>query len=141
MYRLPTYISEDPVYADLLEIFNVIVVRLQEESKGVPMNTLQLMLLERVATNYIILRWRERQAVGTFGAFEHTTAAKDFNSFWLQSHKELNSQIGQKSEEEVLSSIAKRFGAVIDDVLSGMPESQATDLRGRFADAFSTAGL
>lgn len=78
----------------LRQLYEVIVHRMREEARHLPMGTVQQLLIERIAANYIILRSKER---GELGGFQHAGAQKDYNSFWLSMTAEFNRMLG-KSE-------------------------------------------
>lgn len=138
-FRLPKYIADDVTCGDLVVLFNVIVQRLREEAAHLTLNTIQEMLLERIATNYIILRWRERGILGE-GGFEHSTAAKDANSFWLSMTREFNAQV-KVGDAEFRDAYVKQVNEAIAGALEGMHEDVANPLRERFAAAFEKVGL
>lgn len=76
--------TED-VPEDLVTLHGAIVARLRREAAGLPMNTTQTLLLERIAHNYIVLRMKERS-----GGFTTPAQQKDFNTFWLSMTQEFN---------------------------------------------------
>ncbi len=81
--------SADP---KLRLLYEVLVARMREEAKHLPMNTVQQLLIERIAYNYIVLRYKERGELGGFGS---TSVQKDFNSFWLTMTAEFNRMLGK----------------------------------------------
>lgn len=89
-FELPEFI-EDP---KLRSLYEILVHRMRSEAKNLPMNTVQQLLIERIAFNYIVLRSRER---GELGGFPGANVQKDFNAFWLSMTQEFNRMLG-KSE-------------------------------------------
>ncbi len=87
-FELPDVI-DDP---KLRELYEVLVHRMREEARHLPMNTVQQLLIERIATNYIVLRYKERGELGGFGS---TSVQKDFNTFWLSMTQEFNRMLGK----------------------------------------------
>ncbi len=85
-FFLPEHI-EDPKLRDLYE---VLVARMRKEASDLPMNTVQQLLIERIAYNYIVMRSKER---GELGGFNTTAVQKDFNTFWLSMTQEFNRMI------------------------------------------------
>lgn len=75
---------EDP---NLRTLYEVLVHRMRGEAKDLPMNTVQQLLIERIAYNYIVLRSKER---GELGGFNTAAVQKDFNTFWLSMTQEFN---------------------------------------------------
>jgi hypothetical protein len=89
-FELPDFIEDDK----LRQLYEVLVHRMRREAKSLPMNTVQLLLIERIAFNYIVMRMRERGELGGFGS---SNVQKDFNAFWLSMTQEFNRMLG-KSE-------------------------------------------
>jgi hypothetical protein len=82
-FYLPDHIDNPP----LRELYEVIVARMRNEAKDLPMNTVQQLLIERIAYNYVVMREKER---GALGGFNTTAVQKDFNTFWLSMTQEFN---------------------------------------------------
>lgn len=94
----------------LRAIYEVIVHRMQIEADLLPMNTVQLLLIERIAANYIALRSKEAHG------FEHDSDQRAFNSFWLSLTREFNSMLrdAEKSQKAVL------FASIVDTIRSAL---------------------
>lgn len=82
-FYLPDHIED----TNLRELYEVLVIRMRREASGLPMNTVQQLMIERIAYNYVVMREKERGALGGFGT---TTMQKDFNTFWLSMTQEFN---------------------------------------------------
>lgn len=87
-FELPEII-EDP---KLRGLYEVLVHRMRDEAQHIPMNTIQQLLIERIAYNYIVLRSKER---GELGGFNTASIQKDFNTFWLDMTREFNRMLGK----------------------------------------------
>lgn len=141
-FSVPEFITADGKGEDLVLLYNVIVQRMREETTGVAMTTIAEMLLERVATNYVILRWRERQAPKA-GGFDTSGQAKDYNLFWLSLTREFTVltkstvDVGESYKKAVLDSVSN----AISTALYGMHPDVAGPLRSKLANAFADAGL
>lgn len=81
-FSLPEYIVTE--FPELADIHSEIVLRLRSEAHGMPMNTVQNLLLERIAYNYVYLKYRELKGSST------GREQKDLNSFWLSMTQEFN---------------------------------------------------
>jgi hypothetical protein len=92
-FTLPDHV-DDP---KLRELYEVLIHRMQDEAKDLPMNTVQQLLIERIAYNYIVMREKER---GALGGFPNTNSQRDFNTFWLSMTQEFNRML---TKAEVLS--------------------------------------
>lgn len=82
-FHLPENIEDER----LRGLYEVLVARMRSEASELPMNTVQQLLIERIAYNYIVLRDREN---GAMGGFATANAQKDFNTFWLSMTQEFN---------------------------------------------------
>ena len=82
-FHLPESVEDDRLRA----LYEVIVHRMREEAKDLPMNTVQQLLIERIANNYVGMRAREN---GDLGGFATANAQKDYNTFWLSMTQEFN---------------------------------------------------
>jgi hypothetical protein len=139
-FVLPLFISDDPECDYLVTLYNVIVHRMRSECEHFAISTIAELLIERIAYNYIIIRWRERKTNGEPGAFEHTTASKDFNNFWLSMTKEFNSMT-RFSDESYRKQLVATVNQAISKAMEGMAPAAAGPLRQALADAFQEAGL
>lgn len=82
-FFLPEHIED----ANLRSLYEVLVARMRKEAADLPMNTVQQLLIERIAYNYIVMRAKER---GELGGFNSTAVQKEFNAFWLSMTTEFN---------------------------------------------------
>jgi hypothetical protein len=80
-------LPDDIADADLRSLYEIVVARMRKEAADLPMNTVQQLLIERIAYNYVVLRSKER---GNLGGFNSTSVQKDFNTFWLSMTQEFN---------------------------------------------------
>lgn len=87
-FFLPDHI-DDP---KMRELYEVLVARMRTEAVDLPMNTVQQLLIERIAYNYIVMREKER---GAQGGFNSTSMQKDFNTFWLSMTQEFNRMLAK----------------------------------------------
>lgn len=85
-FHLPDSI-EDP---RLRRLYEVLVFRMRTEARDLPMNTVQQLLIERIAFCYVMMRDRENN-----GGFQSPASIKDFNAFWLSMTQEFNRMLGK----------------------------------------------
>lgn len=134
-FELPD-IVEDP---KLRGLYEVLVHRMREEAQHLPMNTIQQLLIERIAYNYIVLRSKER---GELGGFNTASIQKDFNTFWLSMTQEFNRMLGKtdpmNSGEK--KALLKEIQQVIVQTVSKTVDDAKTrsDLLVNLATAFET---
>ncbi len=87
-FHLPDTVEDQ----NLRNLYEVIVHRMRTEARDLPMNTVQQLLIERIANNYIFLRAREN---GQHGGFQTAAAQKDYNTFWLSMTQEFNRMLSK----------------------------------------------
>lgn len=137
VFTLPDSIED----AELRHLYEVLVHRLRNEAARLPMLTLQNLLIERIACNYIVLRARERGMLGGFGS---ASVQKDFNVFWLQMCAELNRMLGKP---EPLSGVERKqllkdIQQIIVTTLATIPDPHVrADQLEKMAAAFEQAGI
>ncbi len=122
-------------------LYEVIVHRLRAEASHLPMLTLQNLLIERIAYNYIVLRARERNELG---GFTSASVQKDYNVFWLQMCSEMNRMLGKPEPMSGVErkTLLKDMQQIIVSTLATVPDPMVrNDLLERMASAFETAGI
>ncbi len=132
-FGLPERVTED--YPDLETLYDEIVANLRTEAFGIPMSTMQVILIERIATKYILIRYYER--VGWLGV----NAEKDANAQWSDLMKEWNRLLAQghaAAQERLLDQVAKIAKDGID-LVSDKETRQA--LRNHFESNFAAIGF
>lgn len=87
-FTLPETVED----VQLRGLYEVLVHRMRKEAENLPMNTVQQLLIERIAYNYIVMRSRER---GELGGFVNSNSQKDFNAFWLSMTQEFNRMLSK----------------------------------------------
>lgn len=138
LYTLPDFVTN----SDLRELYEVIIARMREEVAHVKLNTIQQLLVERIAYNYIVLRWREVQTSKNLTAgFEHSKYAKDYNTFWLDMTREFNRLVKGDDEDSTKRELVDKIGQAISSAFDGLHPDVANPLKVRLAEAFQTVGL
>ena len=124
-------------------LYEVLVSKMRNEAKSLPMTTVQTLLIERIATNYVMLKAREK---GANGGFTSASAQQQYNNFWLSMTQEFNRMLG-KSPEPLNGNDRKAFLREIQQIIVKTITSTASDPRVRsqllenMATAFENAGL
>lgn len=137
IFNLPENIS-DLRYRTMYE---VIVSRLRREAAHLSMSTLQLLLIERIAFNYVVLRYKESQPMGTIEGFSQASVQKDFNTFWLSMTKELNASI-RGTDTEFRKSFMLEAVGIMKDVIDTVEDPETRrQLRDRMVLRVEDAGL
>lgn len=136
LYSLPSVITD----ADLREWFEVIVAKLRDDAAGTSMCTIQELLLERIAYNYVVLRWKEREK-GPNGGFEHSKYHKDYNTFWLAMTQEFMRNIRGDKDADVKEQVLRKVGVALSSAFDGLHEDVAGPMKERIASALEGVGL
>lgn len=135
-FELPDIITD----ARLRSLYEVLVYRMRDEAKHLPMNTVQQLLIERIAYNYIALRSKEAVPDG----FGSTSGQKDYNSFWLSMTSEFNKLLGKveplKGADRVM--FLKEIQQIIVNTVATVADPRVrNDLLEKMAAAFESAGI
>jgi hypothetical protein len=75
---------------DLRGLYESLIRKMLAEAEHLRMNTVQTLLIERIAYNYVVLKRNERKRTG---GFKDSQAQKDFNTFWLSMTKEFSANL------------------------------------------------
>lgn len=137
LFTLPELI-DDQVLRDSYE---VIVARMRREAGHIQMNTIQQLLMERIALNYIVLRYRESKPVGAEQGFTHAGVQKDFNTFWLTMTREFNELLARfrPSDKDAVMGLVKQ---AVEEILATVEDGAIrNDLAQRFVNTFKREGL
>lgn len=100
-FDLPDRFQGDEFLRDL---YDEIVTNLRAEARGIPMNTVQTLLLERISYYYVSLKEAERSGQIS------PSQMKDLTKFWLDMTTEFNRQLAaghEKLREALLSQISE----------------------------------
>lgn len=132
-FRLPSFIQEDRELADL---FETTVTRLRSEAAGLPMNTVQLMLMERIATFYVTIKWREDN-----NQWAGVSQQKDFNAYWLSLTSEFNT-ILQKNDDSLRQALLLEIQSAVMDAIKTIkdPDDRRATTRA-LAESFAAIGV
>ncbi len=136
-FELPDVVK-DP---KLRMLYEVLVHRMKREAEHLPMNTVQMLLIERIAFNYVVLRSKER---GELGGFSSSSIQKDYNTFWLTMTTEFNRLLGKvegvtaADRKSLLREVQQVIMAVLADVSD---PRQRTELIEKMAAGFEARGI
>lgn len=130
-YRLPDYIAED---TELSDLYDTLVQRLRAEALGIPMTTAQYLLIERIATKYVIIRYREQ--TGWLGV----NAEKETNQQWLDLLKEWN-RVLTTSQEQMRNALLEQVQKIAVDSVSLIKDREdRQNVRRHFQEKFAAIG-
>jgi len=137
LFTLPDFITD----TTLRTSYEIIVARMRREAGHITMNTIQQLLMERIAFNYIVLRYRESKPGDAEQGFAHAGVMKDFNTFWLTMTKEFNDLLAKfkPSEKEAVMGLVK---AAVEEILATLDDTEVRNkLAERFVNTFKREGL
>lgn len=136
-FRLPDNIT-DP---NLRRLYEILVARMRRESAHLPMNTVQQLLIERIAYNYIVMRSKEAAPSIEDGGFQHATQQKEYNTFWLSMTQEFNKQL-KSTDADFRAQVMKTMAEVVADILREIDDPiLQSKMRMRIADSLEREGL
>lgn len=118
-------------------MFMEIVRRLRSEADGLPMNTAQILLIERMATFYVMQRQREAEADAPLTA----NAQKGATDAWLSMTQEFNKQLNSgadKLRDKTLGDVQMMIASLLPTISD--PEEQKA-FRRRLAEEFARMGM
>lgn len=137
-YELPDTF-DDP---KLRQLYEVLIARMRKEAEDLPMNTVQQLLIERIAFNYIVLRAREKGDMGGFGT---AAGQKEFNVFWLSMTQEFNRML---TKTETMSGTDRKQllravqGLILNTVNASVNDPKTrSDLLSNMAAAFENVKI
>lgn len=136
-FHLPENIG-DP---NLRKLYEILIFRMRRESAHLPMNTVQQLLIERIAYNYIVMRHKEAAISPEDGGFQHATQQKEYNTFWLSMTQEFNKQL-RATDADFRAQVMKAMAVVVADVLKEIEDPiLQSRMRMRIADNLAREGL
>lgn len=134
-FTLPPELVDSP---RLNRLYEVIVARMRRESEGVPMNTIQTLLMERIALNYIVMKAREQGLLNPLSA----AAQKDHQTWWLAMTAQFNKQLNKATEQEYKEKLLREVTNVIISVLSKVEDPKLkVQLKNDLMAGFEAAGI
>lgn len=131
-FKLPQSIQDSEAMAGL---HAEIVLRLRREAAGLSMNTVQQLLLERIATFYVQTKIRELEGVGV-------KELRELNSFWLSMTQEFN-RLLLASQDKLRDALFMEIQKVLESALKETVDDADTrkKLRMRLAGDFAALDL
>lgn len=93
-FQLASEIAESPDGERYTRLYDEMIDHLRAEAAGLPMNTLQEILIERIASTYVTIRYREDNE-----SWKGTRQQKEFNDYWLDLTKEFNKLLKSGTDE------------------------------------------
>jgi hypothetical protein len=134
LFELPDWIN-DP---QLCNAYEIIVARLRREIEHVPLNTVQQLRIERIAFNYITLKFREKNAASEFAFAEHL---KDWSTYWAAISRDFDAVLKAWKPKEMDAIMAVVKNAVAEVIATVEDPKVRNDLVLRFPATFERAGL
>lgn len=131
-FVLPAWVQENE---GLTELHEAIVTRLRREAAGLPMNTVQQLLLERIAFNYVVLKYREEAQ--DWGRGEQ----KDFNTWWLSMTQEFNKLL-MANQDKMREALLLEVQKIVTNAVSLITDDeQRRAVRRHLANEFAAIDL
>ncbi len=112
IFKLPAHLSEHPVYAP---IYAEMIARLTADAAGIQMSTIQSLLIERIATVYVTIRYCEDEP----GRWVGVNTEDQTRKYWLALTHEFYTILAQGEQlrrEKLLEEIESMIIAGLDIV-------------------------
>lgn len=133
-FQLPDYISADE---ELLALYDHMVAQLRLEASGLPMNTLQMLLIERIASFYIHVKWKESEA----GRFTTPNQQKEYNVYLLNLMQEFQRVLAAGDDKLRSALLIEVQKIVLDAVNLVTDDEQRIAVRRELAGGFAALQL
>lgn len=127
-FKLPEHIEADEILA---ELFTNMVTRLRREAEGIPMSTVQQLLIERIASMYVQIRYMENTG------FDGVNKQKELNDYWLKLVAEFNrllSSNDDKRREQLLYDVQN---VVMESLKLISNDEERRDIRRALTEGFT----
>ena len=119
-------------------LYQVIVHRLLEESQNVPMNTAQLLLIERIAANYIYIKVREAGGIENMNPL----AQDKMNTYFLATLAQFQKMLAKATAQEDREATLREVRDIIVKVANTAGDSQAKkELLSMLVEEFKKVGI
>lgn len=118
-------------------LYQVIVHRLLEESKSVPMNTAQLLLVERIAANYIYIKVRESGGIENMNPL----AQDKMNTYFLATLAQFQKMLAKATAQEDREATLREVGDIITRVFKSSNNPAKKEVYQELLDEFKKVGI
>lgn len=129
-FRFPPEIEDDD---ELRTLGNAMVAQYKAESFGIPISVGQTMLMAQDITQFLMLKYYEREGWPTQGSRQESRQAELVGK-WIAVHNAWNALLG-KSQDKVLATAVAEFRDAILRVVQAEPDA---DVRRRLLKNFQT---
>jgi len=118
-FELPAYIGEHPDFGERLRgIHDEVVERLRREAMGLPMDTVQQLLIERIALIYIQIRYHEYA-----NKWDSVNQQKELNNYWATITTEF-SRLLANHEDKLREALFEEISGVVNDAIKGIEDEE-----------------
>jgi hypothetical protein len=118
-------------------LYQVIVHRLLEESKNVPMNTAQLLLIERIAANYIYIKVRESGGIDSMNPL----AQDKMNTYFLATLAQFQKMLAKATAQEDRESTLREVRDIITKVFKSSNSPAKQEVFQELLEEFKKVGV
>ncbi len=120
---------------ELADLHQQIVQRMRREAAGLPMNTVQQLLMERIATSYVQAKMREETGALTLKDI------KDQNAAWLAMTQEFNKLL-QSGQDKLREALFAEIQTIIMNATEEITDPESLrNFRRRLAGDFASIEL
>lgn len=118
-------------------LYQVIVHRLLEESQNVPMNTAQLLLIERIAANYIYIKVKEAGGIENLNPL----AQDKMNTYFLATLAQFQKMLAKATAQEDRESTLREVRDIIVRVMKSSNNPAKQEVLNELIAEFQKVGV
>lgn len=118
-------------------LYQVIVHRLLEESQNVPMNTAQLLLVERIAANYIYIKVKEAGGIENL----NPVAQDKLNTYFLATLAQFQKMLAKATAQEDREATIREVRDIITRVFRASNSPAKAEVLQELVEEFKKVGI
>lgn len=118
-------------------LYQVIVHRLLEESQNVPMNTAQLLLVERIAANYIYIKVKEAGGIENL----NPVAQDKLNTYFLATLAQFQKMLAKATAQEDREATIREVRDIITRVFRASDSPAKAEVLQELVEEFKKVGI
>lgn len=133
VFQIPERVRQDPRY---VFIHSRMVAQLRQEASGLEMTTLQMILIERIANGYVLMRWHEDHPGNWIGI----NTEKDFVLNWRSLVAEFNKILASGEDKRRDALRMKHQDIMLESLALIQDKENRKQVRAFLMDQFAAIG-
>jgi len=105
-------------------MYQEMIAQLRSEAAGLPMSTVQSLLIERIAYDYVYIRMREEEmhTGDSSSSFNRPNVHKEYNNFWLDMTKEFH-KVLNSGQDKLRQALLLEIQSVVSKAVDTIPDN------------------